>query len=155
MRQKFILILFTLLLSSCLHNSYIEIPPVKEATTKKETLDLAKNIDLPLVRKADMILIEYEDDPDEYIQRFIITDKKIIHEINSTLVPSNVGDSAGIANFMVYWFRDGKQIRGVWVFPYGEWGFFRPKVSPSTGYNKQLPAYLKKLLKENRTRQSK
>ncbi len=76
----------------------------------------------------------------------IITDADALKRLRAALVVRNVPPSAGMIEYDIS-FYDGKQlVRKVWVYPDGEWGFYRAKPPHwTTGSNPALKTLLDEL----------
>ena len=111
-----------------------EIPPVKAAKDQEDALHLARKIDLPLLEKADKVVIE------ESVggRRHTIQKADDIKELREALKVSEQQPSGGKNAVTILFYRKDDLIRKVWVFKSGEWGFERPSISWTTGHQRDL-----------------
>src|SRR5271165_4926595 len=108
--------------------------PVQSVNTQRDALRIAKASDIPAVSKADRMVIKImrgpeetgQDPPFPEGQSLTISDQATIQAIVDALVVKETPET-GNTNFATVTFYKGeKEIRSIWLFGNGEWGFNRP-----------------------------
>ena len=113
-----------------------EIPPVQAAKDQEDALRLARQIDLPLLAKADKVIIDQA--PRRGRRRLTLENPDNIKTLREALKPSGGPETGGMNAVTISFFRKAELIRKIWVFEGGEWGFERPSVSHTTGHEANL-----------------
>lgn len=122
----------------------VDIRAVRDARTQNEAIRLAKADDLPAVEHADRVVVE-QVWPDK--KRTVVTDAASIRCLREGLTVSALPPSGGETKWQIGFYRGETLLRQAWVFPYGEWGFQRPKgPSWTCGRNDALPKLIGELL---------
>jgi len=142
-----IAIAFCLLSSGCAPKNTASSPsdaPIEGAGNQAAAVRLAKNVDIPALEKADSVIIETAVWAGS--KNLVVTDHETLTRIRAALVVSETPPSGGETWCTLTWQRNGEDIRKIWVYKYGEWGFDRPSVDWTTGTNPKLPKILRDLL---------
>jgi len=113
------------------------IPPVKAAETQAEALRLAREEDLPAIKKADKLVIKQPRGK----KQVTLNAPAELKKIKQALVVEKRNPSAGMTKYSLSFYHGDTLIRAIWVYEYGEWGVSRP-ANPSwtLGYNSTLSA---------------
>src|SRR4029077_14653546 len=100
-------------------------------------------VDLPLLAKADKVVIE------ESVggRRHSIEKADDIKKLREALNVSEQSPSGGKNAVTILFYRKNDLIRKVWVFKNGEWGFERPSIGWTTGREAGLWEVVQKHLK--------
>src|SRR5262249_9664035 len=101
-----------------------EIPSVQAAKDQEDALRLAREIDLPLLAKADKVVIEESANG----RRHTIEKADDMKELREALKVSQQLPGGGKNAVTILFYRKKDLIRQVWVFKGGEWGFERPSI---------------------------
>jgi hypothetical protein len=123
-----------------------KVPAVKKVGSQEEAVEQARQVDLPLLGKADKVVIE-ETKRGGQGRRVTLTRAADLKELREALRPSKASPSGGRTAATVTFYRGGRVLRKVWVFEGGEWGFERPGTSWTTGRQAGLWKALQKHLK--------
>ena len=118
-----------------------EIPPVKGVTSQSQAVRQARAVDLPLLEKADKVVIEGRG------QRVTRDKADDLKELRQTLQAQAVSPSGGLTAATLTFYRGDTLLRKIWVFQGGEWGFQRPGTSWTTGSDANLWNIINKHLK--------
>src|SRR5262245_54129676 len=110
-----------------------EVPRPKSVGDQAEAIDEARKVDLPLLEKADKVVIEEVDKPGAKGRRVSLKKADEVKELREALKPSKSPPSAGITAATITFYQGESILRKVWVFERGEWGFERPGTSWTTG----------------------
>ena len=132
--------------------------PVQSVNSQSDALRFAKSSDIPAAGKADRMVIKImsigDRKPDQEVphpegRSFTISDQAAIRTIVKTLIVKETPET-GDTNFATVTFYNGaKEVRSIWLFSNGEWGFVRPLPgsSHSTGVSGDLVRTVKQLIK--------
>lgn len=123
-----------------------EIPAVKKVESQADAIEEAKKVDLPLLEKADKVVID-EAKPGGGGRRITLDKTDAIKELRDALKPSKVPPSGGVNAATITFYKGDTALRKVWVFKGGEWGFDRPGTSWTTGDETDLWKVVQKHLK--------
>jgi hypothetical protein len=123
-----------------------DIPAIKAVADQNEAIRLARDVDLPILEKADRVVLE-ESAIDRGHRRVILEDEDDIKRLRKSLKPRDVPPSGGMVALRLSFFRGKVPLREVWVFEGGEWGFERPGTSWTTGGEADLWKTLRTLMK--------
>jgi hypothetical protein len=122
-----------------------EIPSVQAAKDQEDALRLAREIDLPVLGRADKVVIE--EAPRRGGRRLTLENPNDIKVLREALKPTGGPETGGMNAVTICFFRKNELIRKIWVFEGGEWGFERPSVSHTTGHEASLWMILEEHLK--------
>ena len=114
-----------------------EVPAAKRVSDQGEAIDAARKVDLPLLKKAEKVIIE-EVKRGGKGRRATLTKAGEIKELRQALKPSEVPPSGGITAATLTFYLGATILRKVWVYEGGEWGFERPCTSWTTGREADL-----------------
>ena len=117
------------------------ITGAKAAASQREALRLSEEEDIPAIAAADRIVIQTAFWAGA--KQVTITDQASLKELRSTLTVRETIPSAGEVWASIRWFKGEKEIREIWVYDYGEWGFRRPNTGWTIGNNRDLVAAIK------------
>ncbi len=122
-------------------NDLDDVPPVREFgehAEQVEAIEEALKIDLPLIKKADKVVIELIDFPAKP-KHITLRNPSDIKELRQALKPWASPISGGVAAAILWFYHRDRLLRKIWVFDQGEWGIVRPGVmSPTTGRDEHL-----------------
>ena len=127
-------------------NDAEEIPAVKKVSDQSGAIREAKAVDLPLLEKADKVIIE-EAKRGGGGRRVTLDKADAIKELRRSLKTAEVPPSGGITAATISFYRGEGLLRKIWVFEGGEWGFDRPGTSWTTGREKKLWEGIQRYLK--------
>jgi len=122
-----------------------EIPAVKKVTSQNQAVRQARAVDLPLLEKADKVVIEGACVARG--RRVTIDKVDDLKELRQTLQAQALTPSAGITAATLAFYHGDTLLRKIWVYGDGEWGFERPGTSWTTGSEANLWNLVKKHLK--------
>jgi hypothetical protein len=123
-----------------------EIPAVKKVDSQNDAIEQARKVDLPLLEKADKVVIARPMRGGQGRQ-VTLTRAAAIKELRQALKPAQRDPSAGKTAATITFYRGKRVLRTVWVFEGGEWGFERPGTSWTTGKQAGLWKAVQKHLK--------
>jgi hypothetical protein len=124
-----------------------EVPATKVVDDQAEAIDEARKVDLPLLEKADKVVIEEMAKPEGKGRRVTLKKADELKEIREALKPSKTPPSGGRTAVTLTFYHGENILRKVWVFERGEWGFERPGTSWTTGREAALWRAVQKHLK--------
>jgi hypothetical protein len=136
--------------------------PVQSVNTQSDALRFARASDIPAAGKADRMVIKMMErgdrEPGEAARaypegkRFTISDQAAIQSLVETLIVKETPESGNTNYATVTFFKGAKEIRSIWLFDNGEWGFIRPGqgASHSTGVSGDLVRKVKQLVQGNK-----
>jgi hypothetical protein len=124
-----------------------EVPATKVVDDQAEAIDEARKVDLPLLEKADKVVIEEMAKPEGKGRRVTLKKADELKEIREALKPSKTPPSGGRTAVALTFSHGENILRKVWVYQSGEWGFNRPGTSWTTGREAALWRAVQKHLK--------
>jgi hypothetical protein len=124
-----------------------EVPAAKSADDQGKAIDEARKVDLPLLEKADKVVVEEVAKPEGKGRRVTLKNADEIRELRETLKPGERSPSGGRTAVTITFYRGESKRRKVWVFERGEWGFERPGTSWTMGREATLWTVIQKHLK--------
>jgi hypothetical protein len=123
------------------------VPAAKSASDQAGAIDEARKVDLPLLEKADKVVIDEGAKPEGKGRRVTLKKADELKEIRGALKPSKTPPSGGTTAVTMTFYHGESILRKVWVFERGEWGFERPGTSWTTGREAALWRVVQKHLK--------
>ena len=101
-------------------------------------MQLAREVDIPAVKKADRVVIEEGGSPSGDGKRVTLDDAPGIEVLSRGLAPTVVLPSGGKLAATLSFYRGETLLRKIWVYQGGEWGFDRPGTDWTTGLSPEL-----------------
>lgn len=126
-----------------------KIPPVKDVRTSAEAVKMAAAVDLPLINKADKIVLEQLDEFGAKTGKKVTLDKREpITKLTDTLKPKVVPEVGAAASVRVTFYQGDQALRTIYVIQdLGNWWIERPKMNWATGQDPALWKAIKPHLK--------
>jgi hypothetical protein len=134
--------------------------PVQSVNSQSDALRFAKASDIPAAGKADRMVIKIMAGPPRHGAKapypegrsFTIADDAAIKSLVQTLVVKETVESGRMNYATVTFYKGTEEIRSIWLFENGEWGFVRPApgASHSTGVSGDLVRNVKQLVQANK-----
>jgi hypothetical protein len=122
-----------------------DVPAAKRVTDQAAAVREAREVDLPLLEKADRVVIEAARTAGG--GKVTLDKADDLKQLRGALKTREVPPSGGITAATVEFYHGEKLLRKVWVFEGGEWGFDRPGTSWTTGRSADLWTAVRKRLK--------
>jgi hypothetical protein len=111
--------------------------PPRNVRDQPDAIYEATCVDLPQLDLADkVVIVECKESGDG--RTVTLVEPRELIELRRCLVPKRVPASGGVNAAILSFYRGGALVRKVWVFAGGEWGFERPGISHTTGWNPNL-----------------
>jgi hypothetical protein len=132
---------------------------VQSVKTQSDALRFARASDIPAAGKADRMVIKItiltlpiEKPKFPEGRSFTIADHAAIQSLVETLIVKETPETGGMNYATVTFYQGSKEIRSIWLFANGEWGFIRPGPgsSHSTGVSGDLVRKVKQLIPANK-----
>ncbi len=124
-----------------------DIPSAKKLGSKAEAVEHARRVDVPLLRKADRVVIA-EAKRGGKGRTVTLTRPPAIRELRQALRPKMSRDTRGMTAATLTFYRGDRLLRKVWVYWGGQWGFERPGWSYTTGNSPELWQAIQKHLRQ-------
>lgn len=126
-----------------------KIPPVKDVRTSAEAVKMAAAVDLPLIKKADKIVLEQLDEFGAKTGKKVTLDKREpIAKLIEPLKPKAVAEIGAAASVRVTFYQGDQALRTIYVIEeLGNWWIERPKMNWATGQDPALWKAIKPHLK--------
>lgn len=122
-----------------------EIPAAKKAESQADALEEARTVDLPLLDKADKVVI-VESKPNGKGQTITLDRADAVKELRDALKTAKVPPSGGENAATITFYKGDAALRTIWIYAGGEWGFDRPGTSWTIGRHADLWKVVKRHL---------